>query len=78
MISLANYYAQKKKAFNLLHEQIVDLMNGGRKELKVPVLILSITLKYEVSEKAIENRIKTYINIHENLFLEEDTLKVAE
>lgn len=64
---MTTYYKEKKKVNTLVDKKLQELKEGETIDLKA--LSLSLTANYEISEKAIYDRVKAWVEIDTTLEL---------
>ena len=71
---MSNYYKEQKRALIELRNYI-DQCRESQRVVSIPLLILSMTEKYEVSEKALSKRIILLSKAYEDMVVEQDVIR---
>jgi len=71
---MASFYRAQRLAFTNLRG-ILENAQKEKRELSIPLLIITLTEKFDVSEKAILKRIKLLNNMLQDMIIEEEVIR---
>jgi len=71
---MASFYRAQRLAFTNLRG-ILENAQKEKRELSIPLLIITLTEKFDVSEKAILKRIKLLNNMLQDMIVEEEVIR---